>query len=271
MSKPKISKPISAVARRVRTASVPFAGPLAADSRAQLANLRGRLDAIAADERASPNEKAALARSALAEARDWQRRAEAQAERDVAEVLDAAKRLDGLVRGVEHAVTPVDQLRLQLAADSLRNLPAHERSAHFEKAFERRDFPALMAHSLLNPLDDSGRRALGVLVDRAAFQRLVEDKGAAVANLVAVRQAGHGLRELTERDDPHAVEDLRPAELVRQGNEGVRAIVTNEEVELAVPATAPSWLRSLLVPPRTVVAEQQRPPSDEPQAAGGAA
>ena len=242
MKKIRLSKPMSSTARRVRAGVAPFDGALAADSRAQLANLRGRLDGIAADERATPNEKAAQARMALAAARDWHRRAEAQAERDVADVLAAAQRLDAAVRAVEHNQTPVDAIRLQMGAASLKNLPAHERSAHFEAAFARRDLTALLSHSLMDPLGHSGKRAIGVLVDRDAFERLVADKGAAVANLVALRQVGSGLAELTERDDPHEVAELPGRELVALGNQGLRAIATDEEVELALPATSPSWL-----------------------------
>lgn len=267
----KLSRPLSATARRVRAGVAPFAGKLAADSRANLATLRARLDEIAADERASPNEKSTMARTALAAARDWQRRVEAQAERDVADVLAAAQRLDAAVRAVEHSQTPVDAIRLQMAAASLKGLPAHERAAHFEAAFATRDLSSLVAHSLLDPLGHSGKKAIGVLVDRPAFETLVADKGQAVANLIAVRQVGAGLAELTERDDPHDVAEVTGRELFAIGNAGVRAIATDEEIEQALPATAPSWLRSLMIPARGVTASQPQKPADEQPAAGGAA
>ncbi|MFN9576618.1 MAG: hypothetical protein ACK53T_12430 [Planctomycetota bacterium] len=271
MKKIKISRPLSPIARRVRAGVAPFAGVYAVDSRAQLATLRARLDDIASDERATPNEKAAQARTALAAARDWQRRAEAQAERDVADVLAAAQRLDAAVRAVEHNQSPIDQLRIQRASDALKGLPAHERAANFETAFARRDLTALLSHSLLDPLGDSGKKAIGVLVDRDSFERLVADKGQALSQLVAVRQVGAGLTELTEREDPHEVAELPGRELVAIGNQGVRAVAGNEELETALAATAPSWLRSMMLPGRGVTASQQQTPSDEQPAAGGAA
>lgn len=270
-NRPRISKPLSATARRVRAGVAPFAGKLAADSRANLATMRARLDEIAADERAAPNEKSTMARTALAAARDWQRRVEAQAERDLADVLAAAQRLDAAVRAVEHNQTPVDQLRLQMAAAALKSLPAHERAEHFETSFARRDLTGLLSHSLLDPLGHSGRKAIGVLLDRAAFEELVADKGQALAQLIAVRQVGAGLAELSEREDPHEVVEATGRELLALGNSGLRAIATDEEIEQQLPATAPSWLRSMLVPPRGVTVSEQPKPADEQPAAGGAA
>lgn len=272
--KPRIVRPLSKNARRARGAAVPFAGPYAPDSRAKLAALRDRLDGIAADERSSPNERAHAARRAVAEARTSWRLTVVAAERDAADVLAAARSLDAAVRAVEGAVTPVEQIRLQLAANALRELPAVDRARDFEAAFARRDLPRLLAHSLLQPLDDSGRRAIGSLVDPGRLQTVVERGAAATAQLLAVRLVDEALAELEAADDPQALVRIAGAELIAAANQGVRSIVDDEAIETAVPADAPTWLRQLLLPPRGAVLAVTTEPQPEQQsqaAAGGAA
>ncbi|MBM3559790.1 MAG: hypothetical protein FJX53_07960 [Alphaproteobacteria bacterium] len=272
--KPKLLRPLSQNAKRARGAAIPFSGPFAADSRAKLAALRDRLDGIAADERSSPNERAQAARRAIAETRNSWRLTVAGAERDASDVLAAAKALDGAVRAVEGAITPVEQLRLTLAATALRELPAVDRARDFDAAFARRDLPRLLAHSLLQPLDDSGRRAIGSLVDPGRLQTVVERGAAATAQLLAVRLVDEALAELEAADDPQAPVRINGAELIAAANEGVRSIVDNEAIETAVPADAPTWLRQLLLPPRGAVLAVTAEPQPEQQsqaAAGGAA
>ncbi|MFN9845275.1 MAG: hypothetical protein ACK57Q_13165 [Planctomycetota bacterium] len=272
MTKPTIVRPPSPAARRVRSASLPFFGTLAADSRARLAALRDSLDALADDPRRSPNERAAEARRIIGEAKSWHARVAAEADRNLAGIVATAKRVAEAVRAVEFNLSPLEIARMERQAAALAALPASERARDFERAFEARDLVRLLVHGFGDALGDGGRKAVAVLVAQGDYQSLALDEGATVAQALAMREVGRGLAELAELEDPHTKASVRGGELVDLGNRGVRAIADDEAIRQALPAAdVPPWLRSLLLPPRTVVAEQQRPPSDEPQASGGAA
>ena len=273
MTKPKIVRPPSPAARRVRSASLPFFGTLADDCRARLAALRDGLDALADDPRRSPNERAAEARRLLSDAKSWHARVAAEADRNLAGVVATAKRVAEAVRAVEFNLSPLELARMERQAAALAALPASERARDFERAFEARDLARLLAHGFGDALGDGGRKAVAVLVAQADYQALALDEGATVAQALAMREVGRGLAELAELEDPHAKVAVRGGELVDLGNRGIRSFADDEAIRQALPAADVAvWLRALCTPARTVVAEQAPQPADEPQApAGGAA
>jgi hypothetical protein len=266
--KPKLAKPaLSAAARRVRGGVAAFAGSRAPEARAFLAQLRDDLDAIGASDRLTPSEKASRAKQSVAALRErWKFVARAAAD-DLANAAAAARRVDEAVRGVE-AVSPVQALRLQLAAQALAALPATDRSRDFEAAFAARDTQRLLAHSLLAPLDDGGRRAIAALVAPVDLQALVESGRDATAHALAVREAEQALAELEAAEDPHA--EARPdgRDLLAIANSGAAAFNSREAIEAAVPSDSPAWLRSLLVPARPAPKPMQ---ADAPASQDGAA
>ncbi|MCA3009072.1 MAG: hypothetical protein INH34_11920 [Phycisphaerales bacterium] len=153
------------------------------------------------------------------------------------------------MRSVE-AVSPVQALRLQLAAQALNALPATERRRDFEAAFASRDTQRLLAHSLLAPLDDGGRRAIAVLVASADMQTLIDSGRDATAHALATREAEAALAELEAAADPHAEARPDARDLLAIANAGAAAFASRETIEAAVPSDSPAWLRGLLVPAR---------------------
>jgi hypothetical protein len=267
MTKPKIVRPLSAAARRVRAGVAGFAGARAPEARAFLAQLRDDLDAIGASDRLTASEKASRARGVVAALRErWKFVARAAAD-DLAAASAAARRVDEAVRSVE-AVSPVQALRLQLAAQALSALPAVDRSRDFETAFASRDLQRMLAHSLVAPLDDGGRRAIAVLVAPNDMQVLLDSGRDATAHALAVLEAEAALAELENADDPHASARPDARDLMHIANAGAAAFNSREAIESAVPADAPSWLRSLLVPARPAPKPMQ---ADAPSSQDGAA
>jgi hypothetical protein len=266
-NKPKPVRQLSPAARRVRAGVAGFAGARAPEARAFLARLRDDLDAINGNDRLTASEKAARAKQAVAALRErWRFVVQAAAD-DLAAASAAARRVDEAVRGVE-AVSPVQALRLQLAAQALGALPAAAARRDFEAAFASRDLQRMLAHSLVAPLDDGGRRAIAVLVASADMQTLIDSGRDATAHALATREAEAALAELEGADDPHAEARPDSRDLLNIANSGAAAFRTREEIESAVPADAPSWLRSLLVPARPALKPMQ---ADAPASQDGAA
>ena len=212
-------------------------------------SLSRRLEQIAADPQATPREKHADSKRALADSRRISERIRAKSASVVASVDEIARRIGAKVGAYENSLSPIAIKRIEAR---MRGIDRADVPALVERALVNHDSELLLVCSLVAPDMTAPRRALSCLHAPKELEQFQREARDAIELEASARAWQQGIDDLDAVSEPWSIEHQTTGnDLFMIENEGAASVA---DLEVVIPYAWSPDLRQVAGNPAAPIA-----------------